>query len=569
MTKNVKTYLKLKKYINTYKTYIIMACLILFILALTDGIIYKFLIPNLIDKGLISKNQDFITHAPFYIMYLFIIRGVASAMLNYIIGYIGKNIINTIKHDILLHLYKLPHDFFHQHSSGNIISKINYDTEQLSTTIIEAIPDFIKGLLIFTILSCVMLSINPYICITLSIITPLLVYALQKIGQVIKKHSISTQTSIGNITNASKEIVNLEQIIKSYNITDNEKNKLSFIIKHNKKNELKILFFQSLSIPIVQIIGALTLAATIYLYNIEIIKISIGEFTAIFTAMIGLLKPMRQIAQINTSLQKGLAAINSIFSLLNTNKETDKKKDTLKNLNDSIVFDNIYFKHKTNEKYTLNNITLNININDTIGIIGISGSGKTSLMNLLQKLHNPIQGNIFLDKINLNDVSLKHLRKHISVIHQNTMLFNDSIAYNITYGNKNISKKKLKKALIDSDCMPFVKKLKNNIHAQIGDNGSLLSGGQQQKLIIARLIFKNSPILILDEATSSLDLLSEKIIENYIKKHLNKKTIFIITHKFHILKLAKKIIILNNGTVKKIISYQDFIKFDENQEFIQ
>lgn len=573
--KNYKTknkthaYSSLNIYIKKHTLAIIISILALCVLVLTDGIIYKFLIPQLIDEGLISKNQTFITNAPLYILNLFLIRGLSSAALTYIVGYIGKNITNTIKCNILLHLYNLPNSYFHNNSTGNIISKINYDTEQLALTLTDSLPEFIKGVLIFTILSCVMLSINTYICITILILIPLFIYTLQKIGNLIKKYSLSTQSSIGDITAASKEIINLQQLIKIYNVTDTEKNKITFLIKNNKKNEQKILFFQAFSIPIIQLLGALALSATIYLYNTDIIKISIGEFTAILTAMIGLLKPIKQIAQINTSIQKGLAALNSIFSILHAPKETNTKKEIITHANSNLKFNNVSFKHKPHDKSTLTNIKLNINLTDAVGVIGSSGSGKTTLANLLQRFDTPTYGNIMINKTNLEDIALKNLRRNIAVSHQNTMLFNDSIEYNITYGNKNLSKKKLKNALIQADCMSFVKKLKNNIHEQIGDNGSLLSGGQQQKLIIARLIFKNAPIIILDEATSSLDLVSEKIIEKYINKNINKKFILIITHKFNILRLVKKIIILNNGNIKKILSYKDLVKNEKYKNYTQ
>jgi len=553
MNKKIKEksiYIRLFKSLKSYYILIIISIISLLLLAIIDGVLYKFLIPHIIDKGFIIKDSFFLTLAPIYIISIFFFRGCTAFISNYLMNYVARNVVNKFRYKILNHIRKLPHSFFNNTTSGNLISKINYDTEQLALSITETILESLRGFLLTIAMIIVMYSINSYITLFTLSITPIIIIFLHISSKYTRKYSTHIQNSMGTLTTISKDIINLQKITKIFDNNNNEKNKILFITEYNKKMEMKIYFIQSYSIPLIQFIGGIALSIIVYLSTSNKITLSVGEFSGIFGSMISLLKPLKQIATTNTNIQKGIAAANSIFKLLDIPIESNNNKIKIKKIKKDIIFKNVSFKYNNTSTSILKNINFKIKINETLGIIGNSGSGKSTLISLLLKLYTKKTGNIFINNKDIKNIDIKTLRKQFTWVPQDILLFNDNILHNITCGNELPNIHKIFTSTIKANSNNFIKKLQYRFKTHIGENGINLSGGQKQKISLTRAFLKDSPIFILDEATSSLDINSDSIIKSYLKMYNGKKTIIIITHKKSILKVVDKILILKDGTIE-------------------
>lgn len=551
---SILIYFRLFKSVKLYKFSIFISIFGLFILALSDGFFYKYLLPHMINDGFLNKNFQFLFLAPFFVIFIFFIRGIATFLTGYFMAYVGRSVVRDFRKKILYHIMHLPASFYDLNSQGNIISKINYDTEQIAYAISNAISDTLRGVFIFTAMLIVMLSINWILTIIVIFLSPILIIILKLISIYIRYYSKLVQNTMAKITHSTGELFEGYQIVRSFGGISYEMKKIENLTERNKKEEMKIYFIQSISVPIMQLVGALGLAVLIYLTSFERINVSVGEFTGMFGAMIGLLRPIKQIAAVNNVLQKGIAGAASVFDLLEEPIEEYKGSFIMKKVQGNLIFKNVFFNYKSNrnneqKKYILNNINININHGETVAIIGPSGSGKTTLISLLLKFYNVNKGGIYLDGVNINKFSIVNLRKQISLVSQNIILFDDTIGNNIAYNKKKISEQDIIKAAYSAYTMPFIKKLPYGLNSNIGSKGSFLSTGQKQRISIARAILKNSPILILDEATSSLDLRSEYFIKKSLENLMKEKTIIIIAHKISTIKKADKIIVLENGKI--------------------
>lgn len=548
-----KTYARLFKSLNNYKFAFFLAILGIIIASGAEAIIYKFIVPPLFDEGVIVKNAIFLQKAPWYILAAFSGRGLGDFIGKYFMAYVGRNVVKQQRIMMLHHMLYLPISFFDNHTTGELVSKINYDAEQVATALSDAVLELLKGMITVLFLLMVIFSISWQITITVLIIGPIVSSYFKAISKRIRRYSLKVQNTMGKVTNVTNEIINGHKVIRGFQGEAFESKRIEQIISNNCQQEIKIALVMACSEPIMQFIGAASLAFFVYFATLQSWHISPGEFIGLFTAMFGLIRPIKQITQVNNVLQRGIAAADSIHQLLDIPQELDAGTYCFTKAKGKLCFNKVSFAYSNitrqpEQHVTLRDISFIVNPGETIALVGSSGSGKSTLVALIARFYEITQGKILLDDIDIKDIKLINLRQQLAIVTQNVILFNDTIANNIAYGQTaGFTKDQVIKAATAAHVMEFAAKLPAGLDTIVGQDGVLLSGGQRQRIAIARALLKQAPILILDEATSALDNESERYIQEALNNISHQCTTLIVAHRLSTIETADKILVLEQG----------------------
>ena len=548
-------YLRLLKYTFKYKIVFIVAVLAMAMFAVTDTA-FAALIKPLLDGSFVDKDPETIRLFPFVLMGLFLLRGISGFISTYGIAWVGRNIIKTIRQEMFEKLVHMPTKTYDFASSGELLSKLTYDTEQVAEAATKAITVIVRdGLTVIGLLG-LMFYQSFILSVGLFVIGPVIAIFIKVMSVRFRDASKHIQESMGYITNVVEELISGHRVVKIFGGEKSEKNSFEDVNDNNKERHLKLALIQGISIPLVQFIVALFLSIVIYFVTSDeyLKEISVGTFMSFITAMILIFAPIKRLAEINVVLQRGLAASESVFKLLDSQSEIDKKKNSFNKIFTrdfkAISFSNINFSYYDNNNLVLSDINFTIPKGSTCAIVGKSGSGKSTLINLLPRFYDIKNGSISVDDNNINTFSLKELRGMIAYVGQDLTLFNDSIRNNIAYGSlENKSLEEVKLAAENANASDFINNFDLGYDTFVGDNGVLLSGGQRQRIAIARAILKDAPILLLDEATSSLDSESEKLIQTALVELQKNRTTIVIAHRLSTIENADKIIVLDSGRI--------------------
>ena len=487
-------------------------------------------------------------------------RGIGFFIGNYFMSRVGFGIVRDLRAELFQKLHDLPKSYFDSNQSGQLINRITFTTTQVSGAASNAVKTFVReGFLLvglFTYLSV----LNFKLTLLLIGTAPMIALIVYIAGKRLKKLATKIQTAMGDVTHIASEAVDGHVEIKSFNAQDYENSRFFEANESNKNQNLKLEATGNLATPIIQILVSVSLSLVAYFALGSQLGISLDAetFVAFFTAAGLMAKPIRQLSNINIIIQKGLAAANEIFDQLDQDNE-DNSGDIKDKINGDIIFENVSFSYNTGSQ-VLSDISFSIAKNETVAIVGRSGSGKSTVANLIPRFYNHTSGNILIDNISVNDFSLDHLRSSISIVNQSPSLFNDTIAKNIAYGDDEVDEDKLKESAILAGCIEFIENLPSGFESEIGDDGVLLSGGQRQRLAIARAFYKDSPIIILDEATSSLDTESELIVQEALEKLITNRTTIVIAHRLSTIENASKIIVLDEGHISESGTHEELIE---------
>ena len=544
-------YKRLLKRTKVYKGVFILAVIGMILHALADTS-FAALIKPLLDGSFVNQNEDVILLMPALIILIFIFRGIGSFMSNYGMAFVGRSIIRDIRKDMFDKIILKSSESYDESITGRLVSKITFDAEQVAEAATKAITVIIKdGLTIIGLLS-LMFYYSIELSIGLLLVAPLIGYFLKIMSIKFRSISRDIQKSMGEITNVVEESIIGHRLIKIFGGHKYETNIFDSVNKNNRERNLKLIFIQSLSIPLMQLVIAIFAASIIYfVISADYLEqISIGTFMSYLTAMIMLFAPIKRLSEVNVILQRGIAASESIFTLLDSSCESYDNATYQPVASLAIDFKNINFKYASSADYILKNVTLSIKPGETVALVGKSGSGKTTILDLIPRLYEPSTGTINFNNEDIAKMDLNFIRKQISYVGQDFTLFNDTVYNNIAYGELNeSSKNEIENATKQANAFDFINLLPNKFDTYVGQNGVLLSGGQRQRIAIARAILKNSPILLLDEATSALDSESESVIQESINNLSTNKTTLIIAHRLSTVINADKIVVIENGQV--------------------
>ena len=544
-------YKRLLKRTKVYKGVFILAVLGMILHALADTS-FAALIKPLLDGSFVNQDEDVISLMPALIILIFIFRGIGSFMSNYGMAFVGRSIIRDIRKDMFDKIILKSSESYDESITGRLVSKITFDAEQVAEAATKAITVIIKdGLTIIGLLS-LMFYYSVELSIGLLLVAPIIGYFLKIMSIKFRSISRDIQKSMGEITNVVEESIIGHRLIKIFGGHKYETNIFDSVNKNNRERNLKLIFIQSLSIPLMQLVIAIFAASIIYfVISADYLEqITIGTFMSYLTAMIMLFAPIKRLSEVNIILQRGIAASESIFTLLDSSCESYDNKTYQPVDNLAIDFKDINFKYSSSADYILRNVTLSIKPGETVALVGKSGSGKTTILDLIPRLYEPSTGTINFNNEDIAKMDLNFIRKQISYVGQDFTLFNDTVYNNIAYGELNeSSKNEIENATKQANAFDFINLLPNKFDTYVGQNGVLLSGGQRQRIAIARAILKNSPILLLDEATSALDSESESVIQESINNLSTNKTTLIIAHRLSTVVNADKIVVIENGQV--------------------
>ena len=474
-------------------------------------------------------------------------------------SWISNKVILDLRVNMFSKLIRLPKSYFDKHTTGETLSKLTFDVEQISAAASTIWLEFIKSSFTVIILTGYLFYKSFLLSLILLILLPLVYLAVKLSTSRIRKGSIKVQESMGKMTHLLDENISGNDLIKIYNAEDSEKNKFFNIINTIRQQRFKVDLAGGLNTSIVNALIGLSLACVVY-FSSTFLVMSAGDFLAYFTAMGMLVKPAKTLININKPLQQAIVAGKSVFDLIDETPEDNSSNQPMNAVTGDIRYEKVSFSYD-NEKSSLNQINLTISNGETIALVGSTGSGKTTLVNLLTRFYSPTSGKITINNENINEFDLVSYRSNFSYVDQKGRLFNDSISGNIAFGQKDkMSLDTITNAAKISNSNEFIEKLDNKYDSEIGEDGVTLSGGQRQRLSIARAIAKDSPILILDEATSALDSATEKLVQSAINKMQKGRTTIIIAHRLSTIKNADRIIVLKDGEIIEQGTHSELIE---------
>ena len=556
---SLNTIKQLWPFISPYKKALIVAIIALLLNAATDATLISLTKP-LLDNGLMDKNYGLLVLFSIGIIGLITLRGLSNYCSTYCLSWLSGKVVTKFRQLIFDHLVKSPTSFLNKTPIGELVTVITYNTQLLSKASSDALIILVREIAYAISLCVVMFYGNWKLASVLIVVVPLVIFIAQFIAKKFRNALVSMQKGIGNITTAADEMIKGHKEILVYNAQEYEKNNFYTINKIFRRSILKIVLVSGLSSPIIQLVATFALGLILYLVASQTLDITPGSFTVVFSAMIAVMRPLRELTSVHLELQKGSVACESLFGLLNTSLEEDNGTIELKDVKDNIVFRHVTYTYPNNSVPSLKDVSFKIKKGETVALVGRSGAGKSTIASLLPRFYDIVEGEILIDSINIKQYTLKSLRDQIGYVSQQVHLFNGTIADNIAYGAKNkYTKQDIIEAAKQANAMEFIEKLENGIDTEIGDNGILLSGGQRQRIAIARVLLRNNPILIFDEATSALDNESERLVQQAIERLQKNRTSIVIAHRLSTIEKADRILVIDGGQLVEDGTHQTLL----------
>lgn len=542
-------YWRLLRYVWPHWRVFTLAIIAMIVLALTDPAIPALLKPML-DGAFIEQDADMILMIPLLFVGLFTVRGLAAYTSGGALHWVANRVIMQLRYEMFQRLLHMPCRYYDLHSAGSIVSRFSYDVMQIREASTNALTVLVRDSLAIIGLLAYMFYINWKLSLIAMISAPLIAVVVMIIRRRLRKMSRKFQESMADINHVIHECINGHKLIKIFNGYRQEQDRFYQIINTNRRYAMKFAMAAVASSPSVQLITVIFLAIIIYIATGQAIQgdLSVGAFVSFFGAMAMLLGPLKRLVGINEYIQRGLAASESVFAVLDAPVEPLQQPATDLRLRGEIRLRDLNFRYADDQPEVLKDITVTINPGETVALVGVSGSGKTTLTNLLTGFYPVDPGQVFIDNTDITRIPLATLRASISLVGQDTFLFNDTVRNNIAYGDlAGCDEDTIRQAAIDASAMEFIDELDNGLDTVIGVNGKQLSGGQMQRLSIARALLKDAPILIFDEATSALDSLSEQKIQSAMVKAREGRTCIIIAHRLSTIEHADRVLVLQAG----------------------
>lgn len=510
------------------------------------------IVKYVVDDIFVNKDETLLTIIPVALIVLFTVKGIFYFIYSYVLEGVGQSVIRDLRDKIYMHMHSLSLDFFHKHTTGSLTSRIINDVALLQGAVSNALIRILKDAISVVCLLVVIFYMDWRLATLSMVFLPLAFTPIVYFGRRFRQVSTDYQETLGETSGILHETISGARIVKAFSMENYERMRFRKKIDRIYDILMKDNWYRSVSHPLMEIIGGLAFALIIWFGGYQVLKgnSTPGSFMSFLTALIMLYEPIKGVSKINSTIQGGMAAANRIFTLLDMRSDIVEKDaaESLPPFKDSITFKDVGFFYN-DEEPVLHNINLLVKKGEVLAIVGPSGSGKTTMSNLIPRFYDLQQGELLIDGKNIKDITLQSLRQQIAIVTQQTILFNDTVYNNIAYGRVGCSREEVESAARSAYAIDFIQELPQGFDTIIGESGARLSGGQRQRLSIARALLKNTPILVLDEATSSLDTESERQVQKALENLMQNRTTIVIAHRLSTIKNADRIIVLKDGRI--------------------
>ncbi len=515
---------------------------------------------DLVDGSILARDRRMLTLVPLTLIGLFLLRGIGDFTQTYFMGYVGRHVVKRLRSEIFGRVLYLPIAYFDRNTSGVLLSRLTYNTEQVAQATTDSITVAVRETLSIAFLLCVMVYLNLQLTIVAFVTAPLISWLITVINRYFRRYSQRIQNSMGDVTRIAKEALEAPRVIKVFNAQAFESAQFEVANERNRRSNMKLILTKGLSNPIVQLLASIAGALVLYFAIDRAIRheLTAGQFIGFIGALMSVMQPLRNLVNVAGPIQQGIAAGQSIFELLDEPLEPASGTLRADRVHGEVELDNVCFSYHTSRAVALNSINLKIAPGETLAIVGRSGSGKSTLVNLLPRFYDVTSGSLRVDGRDVREYDLANLREQIALVSQDIVLFNDTIRNNIVFG-RDASPAAIERAAEAAHVLEFTRELPQGLDTIVGDRGVLLSGGQRQRISIARALLKDAPILILDEATSALDTESERIIQSALEKLMHNRTTFVIAHRLSTVENASRIIVMDSGQLVEMGTHQELI----------
>lgn len=510
---------------------------------------FVLLMQPLVNDGFVDPKPEMAVFLPLAIVGLFLLRGVASFVTDYGMARVGRSVVRDLREEVLAKFLRLPSTHYDVESVPAMVSRLNFDTEQVMQASTDALKTLVTDGLTIIYLLALMLMTSVKVTMAMILIAPLIGVLVWYVGKRYRRISRGIQDGMGGLAHSAEQSLAAQQDVKVHGAQDFERGRYSKLANRMLRLNMKVETTRAGASAMVQTLAAFALAGIVWVATREALqgRIDAGEFVKLMTAMMGIIPSLRRITSVQAIIGRGVSAAERLFSILDSEEEIDRGRTPLQRARGELVFEHVTLRYERDpDRLALDDISFSARPGTVTAIVGRSGSGKTSLVRLVPRFYQPSSGRITLDGVELDDYRLADLRRQIALVGQRVMLFDDTVASNIAYAS-DAAPEQLRAAAEAANAWEFIERLPQQFDTPIGENGSLLSGGQRQRLAIARAILRDAPVLILDEATAALDTESERLVQDALDKLMPDRTTLVIAHRLSTIEHADQVLVLDHG----------------------
>lgn len=515
---------------------------------------------SFLDGTFLERDTDMLWLVPIGLVLIFVVRGFGDFIQTYYMGFVGRRIIKQLRTELFERMLHLPIRYFDRNASAAMLSKLLFNTEQIATVVTDAVTVVTRQSLTIVGLIITMLWLNPTLAAVSFITGPLIAWLISIVNKHFRRYSQRIQASVGDVTGIAKEALDAPRVIKVFNAQSHERLKFELANEQTFRSTMKWLRVRGLANPAVQGIASIALAVVLWMATKQALKneITMGEFTGFLAALLGIMNPLRDLVNVSGPIQQGIAAGESLFEVIDEPMEVDLGTRQITRAQGEVEYRAITYTYESGSTPALKDVSLTIKSGETVAFVGKSGSGKSTMVNLLPRFYDLSEGALLVDGVDVRDYQLHNLREQIALVSQDVVLFDDTISKNIAFGHS-ADTAAIESAAKAAHVLEFANKLPHGMETKVGERGVLLSGGQKQRISIARALLKNAPILILDEATSALDTESERTIQAALEQLMQNRTTLVIAHRLSTIEKADRIVVMDSGRIVEVGTHAELL----------
>ncbi|MCB1873186.1 MAG: lipid A export permease/ATP-binding protein MsbA [Gammaproteobacteria bacterium] len=557
-------YLRLLAYVKPYWRQFGIALVAMVVLAATEPAIPALLKPML-DGTFVEKDPDVVRWTPLLLIGLFLIRGSMNFLSGVAFEWVAGKVVLDLRRQMFERILTLPTAFFDAHSTGNLIARVTFNVNQVTQASTKVLTVLVKDTIIVAGLLAYMFYLNWLLTLIMFVLLPVIALIVRLLAKRLRRISRSLQEAMGDMTHVLEEGVRGHKVIKVFDGKAYEQRRFDRLANWVRRYNLKTKVAGMAHEPAVELAGALMMAILIYVGTHETVagELTVGGFVSLMAAVGLIFSPIKRLTSINEALQKGLAAAESVFDLIDQQAERDTGTGQLKEAQGRLRFRNVGFRYPLAKRDALKDVSFEAAPGETVALVGRSGGGKTTVVALIPRFYSPTGGTIELDGVNIEQLSLDSLRANLSLVGQESVLFDDTVAANIAYGaGREVTQREIEQAALDANALEFILRLPEGFDSRIGEDGVRLSGGQRQRLAIARALIKDAPVLLLDEATSALDTESERMVQDALARLTANRTTLVIAHRLSTVKHADRILVIKEGRIVECGKHEELVSLD-------